>query len=461
MALVALNASFLPWAFGGVDAWSQWVSLALATASLVVALLPRSSSHEGVLGDIASPWRRLRRFPLFWAGLLLLGYVVVQALNPAFRYYDDAQGWWLRRLEHLTWLPSGMIVPYQDMNPWRALVVWGAAWATLCAVYVGITRRSSLGALLIAMTANAFLFSLFGIVQKASGTLEVYGTRVVEFHYFFGAIIYKNQAAAYLSLLAFFALALTLRAFRKSAGASPLSVVFLLFAIAIIAGLLLTYSFSGVALFSVALAAALGIALLSWKKASGPARSFTPLVVVIGVLVISAASIGTAVGHEQIAQKVRELSAGEGAHSTKTRMLAAEAGWKMLQDEWLLGWGAGCFRYGFTKYQHAVPELTQWRYLHLRWEHVHNDWLETAIELGVVGLLPLLCGGVWWFRQTLRLGAWRDPLLQPILCGLVALLVHGTFDFPWPNPAVLLTAAVAVAITLRWGELGRRAITPS
>ncbi len=54
-----------------------------------------------------------------------------------------------------------------------------------------------------------------------------------------------------------------------------------------------------------------------------------------------------------------------------------------------LGWGAGGFRYGFTKYQRREIEITGTGLRRYFWEHAHNDWLEWLIELGVAGFLPV------------------------------------------------------------------------
>jgi O-antigen ligase len=126
----------------------------------------------------------------------------------------------------------------------------------------------------------------------------------------------------------------------------------------------------------------------------------------------------------------------------------------MLQDRWLFGWGAGCFRYGFPLYAQKYPTIYKSENNNLRfWEHAHDDLLEFPIEFGVVGLIPLFialgCAG--W--QLTRRRFWRNgvSLALVLVCTLVA--CHSWVDFVFQNPAVLLTWCVLLLAAVRWLEL--------
>lgn len=71
----------------------------------------------------------------------------------------------------------------------------------------------------------------------------------------------------------------------------------------------------------------------------------------------------------------------------------------------------------------------------LRW--VHHEYLEVAVELGVVGLGLLLALLAWAFA---RLSAAVRPEAAGAALTLVAL--HGTVDHVWHRPAVLLVTAL-------------------
>jgi len=77
--------------------------------------------------------------------------------------------------------------------------------------------------------------------------------------------------------------------------------------------------------------------------------------------------------------------------------------------------------------------------------HAHNDFLEVALDGGLVGIALLLAAILWWAVSTVR--AWRGgsalARLGGTLIGLV--LVASAFDYPARTPmmmAVLVTAAL-------------------
>ena len=166
LVVVAVHLCFLPWALGTMHVWSQSVSLALAAFSFSVALWPRIYKEE--FSRNGRSFRlvvrhRLLTFPIFWIGAIFLCYVLVQALNPAWRRVADARYSWLVALSHAKWLPHGMETPFGMASPWRSLLVYGSAWMTACAVWVGFTRRKTLQILFTILAINAFALAALGI----------------------------------------------------------------------------------------------------------------------------------------------------------------------------------------------------------------------------------------------------------------------------------------------------------
>ncbi len=460
--LVGLNLCLLPWAFGGVDVGAQRASAGLAVAALVASLVPRQRRREGNTesAPVQSRWRRLRDFPVFWTGLVLFAYLGVQAFNPAFEYHLNGAAWWLTRRDHLGWLPAGMKVPFADMNAWRALMIWGSGWATICALWVGVTHRRTILWLLAALSVNAAAFAAFGLIQRAGGAPGPYGLRAAESPFFFAAFVYKNHAAAYLSLLGSVTLGMAAHAFsrsrRRQERSSP-AILYLFFTLILALGIVLSFSLSGIVLFAVILLLVAAVAVWRLINSADGIGGKAPVVVTAAVLLIAVTGLGAAVGYGDLQKGVQRAIGGKAMASARTRWLAAGRGWEMFEDRWTDGWGAGCFRYGFTKYQHREPELTQWRQLRLRWEHLHDDWLELLTELGVAGVLPIVFGLAFWLRQVVRLRLWRHAVTFPIICGLAMLGLHALWDFPLQNPAVLDTACALLPLVVRWGELENRA----
>lgn len=80
--------------------------------------------------------------------------------------------------------------------------------------------------------------------------------------------------------------------------------------------------------------------------------------------------------------------------------------------------------------------------------YAHNEYLQTLAELGVLGLcvlLSLLAAIGRTVQRCRPTGALR-PLKAGVAAGLVALAVHGFFDFGWHVPAIALTGALLVGV---------------
>lgn len=75
---------------------------------------------------------------------------------------------------------------------------------------------------------------------------------------------------------------------------------------------------------------------------------------------------------------------------------------------------------------------------------VHNEYLQTQLELGAIGAVLLLCllGGAFTFVRRRN----HNPLWAGCLAALAALTVHSGFDFLWHIPAILLTAGLLLGL---------------
>jgi hypothetical protein len=82
--------------------------------------------------------------------------------------------------------------------------------------------------------------------------------------------------------------------------------------------------------------------------------------------------------------------------------------------------------------------------------YVHNEYLQVAVELGLVGLallailLVALARLLWRARPTGRAGAtWAG-----VVAAAAAFAVHSGFDFVWHLPAIVLTVTLLVGLVL-------------
>ncbi len=449
---------FMPWAFGTMHVWSQLVSLGLAAAGFVVAMRSRFYSMDLTDGPEfrLNGWPRLLRFPPFWLGVALLVYLGVQAVNPSWIWTRNATSWWLVRVNDIDWLPTSIETPFERFNVWRQFVIYATVWLTVCGLWVGITRRKTLQILVGVLVANACILGLVGFAYRASGATKVLGLAEFPGAASFASFIYQNHAGSYFGLMSFLALGLAVWHFfegrKRMARSTPaalwmIAAVLLMFAVA--------FSLSRGAVISATifgLAAMLAVVVLRFTSAT---QSTVPTIVPVMVAVAVLGTVGWIVRQVDFSmvyyrfEQLSKLKAND--PSVVGRQLARESAINMLGDYWVRGVGAGGFRYLFPEYIKTKPMIYERGQLF--WEHAHNDWLEIPIELGVVGSALIALGICWvawvWFRDR----GWSHPLVLMIAFGIGGVMVHAVMDFPFQNPAILVTWAALGVISLRWLEL--------
>lgn len=109
---------------------------------------------------------------------------------------------------------------------------------------------------------------------------------------------------------------------------------------------------------------------------------------------------------------------------------------RLFAQRWLLGAGGGA-------YLRAVgPHRTDDRFE--QWAHAHNDWLEAASEVGLVGLVLLSLAAL-----ALRPRPAREPSRSlPVDLGVAGVALHALVDFPLQIPAIAGAVAALWAVRL-------------
>jgi O-antigen ligase len=464
VAVIALHLIFLPWALGTMHVWSQLVSLTLSVLSIGVALLPRTYDAE-TSSNLASfrlmTWPKLLRFPIFWLGLIFLGYVLTQALNPAFRYTltPDQRGWFMSAIPHIGWLPTGMETPFAKANAWRSLIIYGSVWLTVCAVWIGLTRRKSLQTLLTVLAVNGVALAIFGLAQRGLGFDKIFGFWTPPANYFVASFIYKNHAGAYFNLmltlcagLAYWHYARGQRRLEKSTPGG----LFMFFAATVT--IIVLFSFSRMATFLMVGFQVVGFGYFIWRElVVAPAdhrRPFATGVLVLGLGSFIALGIYT-IRNENVYGRIQRLTNEDAAMSITARHQAAQATWAMVQDRPVTGWGAGSYRFYFPNYQIKFPDIFRIGSNGPRmfWEHAHNDYLELLAELGLIGTGLLVAAMSIGMVGLLRVRFWSNPASFLIFLGLLQTLAHCWVDFNFYNPAILMTWCILWPVLVRWTEL--------
>jgi O-antigen ligase len=461
---------FLPWALGTMHVWSQGVSFGFSVLSFGLAL--RCRRYAGTYTD-GTPYqlrtvRKLLHFPIFWLGLLLLGYILIQALNPAWEYATNGRVWWLQRIPCIEWLPAGMRTPFAQASPWRSLMIFASAWMTVCAIWIGFTRRRTLHRLLVVLVVNGVLFALVGLAQKLTGARQLLWYFPQPSGYYFATIIYKNHAAAYLNLILMAACGLALwhrnRAGQDFAPSDP-SFAVLIGALLVFTADLFTNSRMGMVLGATGLLlglAAYGALILHQRHLVG-----NPLPLLVTAMFL-AGFLGfglSRVDWPRMSRRFAALWTDERTVSIEYRNVARKATWAMFLDSPATGWGAGSFRFYFPVYQRQYPEImetppqligtiqTAPRRL---WQYSHNDYVQCLAEYGLVG--GALAAGIigCCLAAFARQRRWMHPVAFCAVAALGLTAVHCWVDFQLHNPANLLTLGAFLTMALRWVNLERQ-----
>jgi O-antigen ligase len=161
---------------------------------------------------------------------------------------------------------------------------------------------------------------------------------------------------------------------------------------------------------------------------------------------------------ENLLNRFETLSHGAKDVSAKSRLVAAQATWEMAQGNLVTGWGAGSFRFYFPVYQVRYPEITMAWGQRLLWEHAHDDYLELLAEVGAIGCGLLATGFLLYIARLARLRAWRHPAAAVLLLGCLITMIHAGFDFPFFNPAILITWCALWPVMIRWLEIEREGL---
>src|SRR5207245_10627662 len=108
-------------------------------------------------------------------------------------------------------------------------------------------------------------------------------------------------------------------------------------------------------------------------------------------------------------------------------------------------WGVGLGLYKYTSFQYRFPVDNAIARYGKRAESAHNEYLQLAVELGVLGLVLFLAGISllgWEIWETLRLPLepWERGLVIGLSGGILGVLVHGCVDTVLHEPARVLLA---------------------
>lgn len=388
---LSVLCALCPLAFGSVEPW------AYATAGSILFAL-----------GLLQIWRGagMRTAPLNWGLTCVLGLGLIQSFS-------------IRPFPHPT-LPLPEAVSAHGVK--LGLLRWGAYACAFQLALASFGSSLSRKALLWALAATGGLVAAVGIVMRAHESRLMYGVRPVGEQFgVFGPYFNRNHAAALfamlLPLLVGWAGSVLCR-LPKNGVAGKLAPVFPRILFSTFCAVLVAYALLITGSQSVLVTLPIGIWIVAsvwiWSSARGSLRVL-PLVAACAI----AATLTILIAQDPARQSHFQRSLG-------VRVPIWRASIAMIGDFPWTGVGLGSFADAFPSYQSAViPGFV---------EHAHNDWLELAAEIGLLGAVPVGLSLIVFFAQSFKLWLQLPSLEEKILAGgslagLLGFCLHGLTDF--------------------------------
>lgn len=197
-------------------------------------------------------------------------------------------------------------------------------------------------------------------------------------------------------------------------------------------------------LFSLSRGGILAMVLVSLMLVFVMPFSKTKKVGVMAVFVCLIAAYGALLGLDTLVSRFDSLD-DSGSHRFNIYLSSLP----MLKDHWLTGIGLGSYALLSPLYLKGFPA-------NIIYDSVHNEYLESAIELGLpaatlffvwilAGMMKLMAGLVFG-KKSQDLDLERRVIGVAAFCGLCGFLIHGLVDFGWRLPVNVIYCATLLAI---------------
>lgn len=477
LASAGATGALAPWLLGGEPVLAEWLLLAGATATAVAGFWVRALCMRTYSGR--SAWK-VERAALV-CGAVLLGWMLVQALNPAFRVEIEGNNARLVALKPITWLPLSIADAFDGgggklpvfRNAWRYLLIFGTSWLYVAGLAAGFRERDNARKWARIMGVNAAGLAVISILHAA--------TRSHQTLWFFagteesggGAVfLSRSQEGAYLAASVALVCGLATSEKESKPGRRKWEATALLLWVATaLAGSLIATACATVTL------------VIYWKIKREERRGawiepniwqawiFGGVATVVAIVAImSAGSLEMSDRDESSSHIVPSWWERAGGGSMRTTM--REVGLAMWVDHPITGWGGGAYPNLFEIYGEKVVSMSA--HLHAlppgasrpQGVNAQCDVVELLVDYGVCGLLLLLTIFGVHLHSWIYWRGWKDPLALFLMVGSLGVVLHSCGDSVVRNPGLLLLfsglpiAAVRLAAPSKGKKPGRKSSLP-
>ena len=439
---------WLPLSLGANRPWA-WALMQMSVFFLGGILL---ITHKSLLSKLYTQYKLL---VIVWLVFLTwqlinivpLPFALVEALRPErvnFLLNENIQG-----MENISsqWLPLSFDVGQSDVIFFKSLAYCFLFFITLTLVNTGKRLRY----ILIVISAAGVFQAIYGSLEVLSGLQYSLVFKLPVSHIATGSFVYKNHYANFLLLCLSAAIGYMIASLRVRSGSSPRErlrrivrfwlsnkVLFRIGIIIMVIALVMSRSRMGNSAFFIAMTITATLGLIYFKP-----RQKSYVVLFISMLVIDILIVSSLFGLKQVQQRIEQTNLTQ-----ESRDEVVTDALPLLSQYGVIGTGGGTF---YTVYPQVQSESIQHFY-----DHTHNEYLQFAIEFGIVGaaiiaVLVLLCAKSALSAIRHR----RHPLPRgtafATVMAVIGMALHSTVDFPLQAPA---NTAIFI-ILLALGALSR------
>jgi O-Antigen ligase len=365
--------------------------------------------------------------PAYWpvaifeiAVLVIAGTVILLGIMPAARAYFP-----LFALSFIVLWGGFQLITGWTVNRFateRATVQW-LTWTALYYAGAALLQQENLAKLVRAAAVwFGFALAIEAILQAYLSPGKAFGLFPTGYHDFvMGPIVYHTHWAVFVETILPIALCFALNEVGKS-------YVFLGVSAVLLTSLVVSASRGGIIIACVEV---LGVLVLSyWQQPRAARRTGFVALALVGITALLMLIVGFATASERFAET---LTAG--------RLQFALSTLHMIAMHPLIGWGLGCWSAVYPAFATFDPGALV--------NQAHSDWLQWTAEGGLPVGLAMLALAIWAIRPAIRT-IWG--------IGVIAVLIHAAFDYPFSRPAVgawpfLLLSMAAAASYRQFGDL--------
>ena len=431
---LAIYVILASWYFGGCSdnarmTLSWWGTI--GGLILVIAIGDKAHRQSINLGTLKWLW------PLGAFNALVL----ISCLTPNFRALDFGADVGFVKIEDLSiWIPSSAF-PADSL---RGLWLFDALFVSCFSATVTISQRRVIRWLLGVAVANAVVLAVFGTFQKLGHAKGLFFNAVPSPQpSFFASFVYDNHWGAFTILMTAICLGMIARTVRRQS----LHDFFHSPAVAGLIGLLLlaiSVPLSNSRACSALLTLLFALALAHWlttslrrRKAMKESR-LIPIGAAAAAVIVGFAAIWY-VASDSIRSRLEttksQFAEMQAQGSIGGRKTLYRDTLRMGDDLPVFGWGMNSYPHVFMLYNTQESKADD---LPVFYNDAHSDWLQSFAEHGIVGTLLLACCALIPLRCLLKVRT-PGPIPGYLLGGCALILAYSWIEFPFGNPAVVLS----------------------